>query len=370
MSPTRIAFCITELDAGGAERILTQLVLGLDRAEWQPEVWSLGPAGYYVESLTSAGIPVHCLDAVHAWDAPRILWKLRSDWKRFQPALLQTFLFHANVFGRIAGWMAGVPHVVSGIRVADRRSRFYSRVDRWTNRLVDRNVCVSQGVADYCIHECGFAPDKITVIPNGVDAQRFVQAAAINWTELGLPDDAQVLLSIGRLEEQKGIDTLIDAFREIASRFPRAHLVQVGEGPDRVNLHARIVSSALAERVRLVGRRTDVPQLLAGATAFVLASRWEGMPNVVLEAMAAGLPVIATQVEGTAELLSEGETGWLVPTNDPHALAARIEAVLSDLDAARARGCAAQTSVKNHFTVDAMVARYATLYRQLLTPPA
>ena len=369
MPRTRIAFCITELDAGGAERILTQLVLGLNRDEWEPEVWSLGPAGYYVETLTTDGIPVHCLDAVHAWDAPRILWKLRSDWRRFQPAILQTFLFHANIFGRIAAWSAGVPHVVSGIRVADRRSRFYSRVDRWTNSLVDFNVCVSRGVADYCEQECGFDPRKTVVIPNGVDAVRFAQASPVNWSELGLPDGAQVLLSIGRMEEQKGIDTLIDAFARIATRVPRAHLVLVGDGPDREHLNARIVSLGLADRVVLLGRRTDIPQLLAGATAFVLASRWEGMPNVVLEAMAAALPVIATRVEGTTELLTEGETGWLVPADDPEALANRMETVLTNPAAARQVGREAQQSVTNHFTVDAMIARYVAIYRTLLGPP-
>ncbi len=365
MSPTRIAFCITELDAGGAERILTQLVLGLDRTEWEPQVWSLGPAGPYAGVLTDAGIPVHCLDAVHAWDAPRIVWRLRRDWRNFQPVILQTFLFHANILGRFAGWSAGVPHIVSGIRVADRRSRFFSRVDRWTNGLVERNVCVSRGVADYCEKECGFSPAKTVVIPNGVDARPFLQAEPFNWQQLGLPHDAKVLLTIGRLEEQKGIDDLLTAFAIVAPKFPSAHLALVGDGPDHTKLKACSVSLALAHRVWFLGRRTDVPQLLAGADLFVLASRWEGMPNVVLEAMAAGLPVVATRVEGTSELLAEGQTGWLVPAKDPQALAHRIVSVMKFPDTALAVGLAAQKSVKSQFTTEAMVARYVALYRQL-----
>ncbi|MDP1797849.1 MAG: glycosyltransferase [Planctomycetaceae bacterium] len=367
MPPTRIAFGITELDAGGAERILTQLVLGLDHNEWEPQVWSLGPAGPYADVLREGGIPVHCLDAVHTWDAPRILWRLRREWRAFQPVILQTFLFHANILGRLAGRWAGVPHVVSGIRVADRRSRFFSRVDRWTNSLVERNICVSRGVADYCEKECGFDPAKTVIIPNGVDARLFAQADPLNWQQLGLPPDATVLLSIGRLEEQKGIDDLLKAFATIVQQFPTAHLVLVGDGSDRQKLEACSVSLGLVNRVRFLGRRTDVPQLLAGADLFVLASRWEGMPNVILEAMAAGLPVVATRVEGTSELITEGETGWLVPANDSAVLAERLQTVLASPDAKQAVGLAAQHAVKSQFTTEVMVRKYVALYRQMIS---
>lgn len=365
MPPTRIAFCITELDAGGAERILTHLVLGLDRTEWEPQVWSLGPAGPYAGVLTEAGIPVHCLDAIYTWDAPRVLWRLRRDWRTFRPALVQTFLFHANILGRLAAWSASVPHVISGIRVADRRSRIYSRIDRWTNRFVDRNVCVSRGVADYCEQECGFDPTKTVVIPNGVDARLFAQATPFDWKQLGLPAEAAIVLSIGRLEEQKGIDDLLTAFSTTAAMIPHAYLVLVGDGPDRAKLEACSVSLGLSGRVRFLGRRTDVPQLLAGANLFVLASRWEGMPNVVLEAMAAGLPVVSTRVEGTTELIAEGETGWLVPADNPSSLSDRMTDVLSHPERAQAVGFAAQNSVQSQFTTEAMVARYVSLYRQL-----
>lgn len=367
MPPVRIAFCITELDAGGAERILAQLVLGLDRQEWEPQVWSLGPAGPYAGVLTDAGIPVHCLDALHTWDAPRILWRLRRDWRAFRPALLQTFLFHANILGRLAGWSAAIPHIVSGIRVADRRSRFFSRIDRWTNAFVERNICVSQGVADYCEKECGFDSAKIVVIPNGVDARLFAHAKPTDWQQLGLPPNATVLLSIGRLEEQKGIDDLLAAFALIAPQFSECHLVLVGDGPDQQKLKACSLSLGLGNRVWFLGRRTDVPALLAGARLFVLASRWEGMPNVVLEAMAAGVPVVATSVEGTRELLSERVTGWLVPPNNPPVLAQRIAEALQSPDAAYAIGKKAQHSVLSEFTTESMVAKYVALYCQLIS---
>lgn len=366
LPPTRLAFCITELDAGGAERALSQLVLGLNRAEWEPRVYCFAPPGPFASVLQDAGVDVQCFNAVHLWDAPRVVWSLRRELRNWRPSLLQTFLFHANILGRLAGRWAGVPHIVSGQRVAERRSSWYGRIDKWTNRFVDRNVCVSQGVADYCEQIVGLSPDKTIVIPNGVDVARFAQATPVDWTELGLPSDAQVLIAIGRLEPQKGIDDLLTAMATVALAAPRCHLVIVGDGPDRTALEERSLQPPLAGRVWFLGRRDDVPRLLRGALGLVSPSRWEGMPNVVLEAMAAAKPVIATRVEGSAELVVPGRTGWLVPASDPPALANAIQELVLDPARAATLGVESQTIVSSRFTTNAMVAAFERLYRNLL----
>lgn len=366
MLPTRIAFCITELDAGGAERMLTELVLGLPRPDWEPRVYSLGPSGPYATLLQEAGVPVRCFDGLHAWDAPRVLWQLKSALHEFRPALLQTFLFHANILGRLAGRWAGVPHIVSGIRVADRRSRLYGWIDRRTNWLVDRNVCVSRGVADYCERESGFEPAKTVVIPNGVDVSAFTAAKPADWTRLGLPADSRVALTIGRLEPQKGMDLLLASIAAVASRVPALHLVIVGDGPDRASLQAQARALGIESRVWFLGRRPNVPELLAASEVFVLASRWEGMPNVVLEAMAAGKPIVATAVEGTTELICDGVTGWLVPVGELDTLATALHEAFAVPGAARSRGVSAQHLVNEQFTIESMVARYAALYCALM----
>jgi starch synthase (maltosyl-transferring) len=364
--PVRIAFCITELDAGGAERALTQIVCRLDRREWEPRVYCLGPPGVFASVLQDEGIPVDCFHAVHLWDAPRVLWQLTRELRRWRPELLQTFLFHANILGRIAGRLAGVKHVVCGQRVAERRSSWYGRIDRWTSGLVERHVCVSQGVANYCEHLVGLPASKLLVIPNAVEATKFSSALPVDWRASGVPADQQVLITIARLEPQKGVDVLLEAFSEVAPRCAAAHLVVVGDGPDRAKLEATAQQGTLRGRVTFVGRRDDVPRLLAGSCALILASRWEGMPNAVLEAMAAAKPVIATQVEGANELVATGHTGWLVPPGNSKALAAAMLELLENLPRAAEMGRMAQRIVSQQFTIDSMAAAYCRLYRQLL----
>ncbi|HUQ68909.1 MAG TPA: glycosyltransferase [Planctomycetaceae bacterium] len=364
--PTRIAFCITELDVGGAEKTLVNLARHLDRAEWEPRVYCLGPWAPLVALLHDDGVPVECFNAIHVWDTPRVLWQLRSALAAFQPAILQSFLFHANILGRIAGAAAGVPHRLSGIRVAERRSAVYGVVDFCTNFLVEKNVCVSRGVADYCEQEVGLSPQKTVVIPNGVELSTFAHATPVRWSDVALPDDAVVWLTIARLEPQKGLTDLLDAAALVHRNHPETWFVIVGDGPDRIALEEQARTQPGGERIRFLGRRDDVPQLLRGATGLVLSSRWEGMPNVVLEAMAAGKPVVATEVEGTAELIAEGESGLRVPVSNSPALGAAIERLSSAPDLVASMGRRAQQIVSESFTTDAMAEKYLALYRELM----
>ena len=367
LPPTRIAFCITELDAGGAERILTQLVLGLDRSEWEPQVWSLGPAGPYAGVLTDAGIPVHCLDAIHAWDAPRIVWRLRRDWRAFQPSMLQTFLFsreHSGTVRRVAG--RGAAHCVGDSRGRSSQPVFpagwIAGPTGWWN-----GTSVSAGAWPITASaNAASIPPRTVVIPNGVDPRLFSHANPMDWRQLGLPEDAFVMLTIGRLEEQKGIDDLLTAFATIAPKFPKAQLVGVGDGPDRKKLEACSVSLGVANRVWLLGRRTDVPQLLAGADLFVLASRWEGMPNVRSGSdggRSAGDCYAGRGNSGTSHrrpdrMAGSGERSCGFVREVHHrADVSRRGARMLDI--------AAQRSVVSQFTTEVMVAKYVALYRLL-----
>lgn len=366
--PVRIAFVITELDVGGAERALVQLVTGLPREEWESRVISIGPWGPLVATLQDADVPVHCLDAVYLWDTPRVLWQLRRELRDFQPQILQTFLFHANILGRMAGRWAGVPHIVAGLRVAERRSRFYGWIDRWTNRWVDRNVCVSRAVADFCERESGLDPRKTVVIPNGVDLTTFQLAEPIHSSEWGIPESAPVVLTVARLEYQKGIDLLLDAAPQILESGPETHLVIIGDGVDRESLEARAKTSPVASRIHFLGRRSDVPRWMKRAQVMVLPSRWEGMPNVVLEAMAAGLVVVATDVEGVREILADNVNGRIVPPGSSQGLAEVTIELLRQSEISRKLGVVAQETVKKDFTIESMVRQYAQLYRELSAP--
>lgn len=366
LKPIRIAFCITELDPGGAERALTQLVLSLDSDEWEPYVICLGPRAHLVEVLESASVPVLCLNADGLFSLPRVLFQLTQHLRRIKPAILQTFLFHANIVGRIAARLAGVKTVVSGLRVAERQSAWHRWLDRWTNWLVATNVCVSKGVADFSVEVAGLNPAKLVVIPNSVDAELFTRATPADMTQFGIPAGSRILISIGRLERQKGFDVLLEAVSLLNPLPEHAYFVIVGDGPDLTVLREQSERKSLTDRVLFLGRRDDVPNLLTASTAFILPSRWEGMPNVVLEAMATGLPVIATQVEGVSELIHDGVNGLTVAPDQPAELANAILRILSQPDFSRNAGLNSQSIVEKEFTIQRTAEAYAKLYRQLL----
>ena len=359
--PTRIAFCITDLDPGGAERALFQLVTRLDRSRWHPAVFGLAPEGSLAADLRAAGIAVECLGAKNARSLG-VIWKLASSLKQFKPALLQTFLFHANLAGRFAAKLAGVPRVFSGIRVAEKRSAIPLWLDRWTNFLVDKNICVSQAVAHFTETRAGIARRKITVIPNGVDVDRFANASRADLSQFGIPNGSRTLVTVGRLDRQKGLSSLLEAAQTIIPQFDNLHFLLVGEGPERSMLESQIKERGVVNRVHLAGWRPDVPAIMKGATALVLSSLWEGMPNVVLEAMAAGLPVIATQVEGIDELVLPEITGNTVPSNSPTDLAAAIAKLLQDPPRAQSFGAAGQERARQEFSWERMASRYEEVY--------
>jgi glycosyltransferase involved in cell wall biosynthesis len=362
--PVRIAFCITDLDAGGAERALVQLVTGLDRARWEPCVVCLSGEGVLAEELSRANVPVTCLGAKSSRSLSvifRLAWVLRD----FRPALLQTYLYHANIAGRIAGRLARVPVIVSGIRVAEQRSRFRLWFERVTHGMVDHHVCVSEAVATFSRQHSRLPEKRITVIPNGVDAELFADAEPIDLSEFGIPQESQTLLFVGRLDPQKDPFVLLQAMELLTGSHPQLHLLFVGDGPLQEELTLCVVDRELNDRVHFAGRRDDVANLMKASDVFVLPSQWEGMPNVVLEAMAVGLPIVATEVEGTAELLAENQTGLLVPPHSPTALVEAVESLLRDPKQAQSMKHRAQQIVNKRFTWKSVVKRYDELYRSL-----
>ena len=358
--PVRIAFCITDLDVGGAENALVQIVTRLDRAEWEPRVICLSDAGALVRTLEAAEIPVTCLGARRWWDVG-ILWRLRRVLKELRPVVLQTFLYHANIAGRIAARFAGVPVVVSGIRVAERRSRFRLWLDRATERWVARHICVSRSVETFSQTAGGLSAEKTVVIPNGVDVERFSTATPANMSEFGIEADARTLLFVGRLDPQKGIEVLLGALPQVTASVGDLHVLFAGDGP----LRGRVEEFASAnERVHVLGQRDDVANLMRAADCLVLPSLWEGMPNVVLEARAAALPVIASNVEGVEDALGGASSGRLVPPGDSTALADAIRTQFSEDIPKPVSGT--QSTEEKPLTWDEVAAQYGEVYRSLL----
>ncbi len=357
---------ITDLDVGGAERALVALARGLDRRRWRPSVLALGPHGKLADELASAGIDTECL-GLTARSPLRGVMRLAAAMRKRRPWLVQSFLFHANVTTRLAAPLAGRPWVLSGLRVAEREKAWHLRLDRLTSRLSVGAVCVSEGVRRFSIEVAGLNPDRLTVIPNGVDQARFEGAQPLPRAQLGVSEDAPLTLFVGRLVPQKGIEELLRAARVVSARRPFWRLLIAGDGPLRDRLAALSRDEpALAAAVRWLGPRDDVPRLLRSADILVLPSLWEGMPNVVLEAMAAGLPVLGTQVEGTEELVVPGQTGWLVPPGDSEALAAALLEAIDNPTDLKARGERGRLRVRERYSQQQVVAAYDRLWSTIL----
>ena len=360
-----LALVITELDYGGAEQALVNLATGLSRERFSPVVYSLQSRpknDLLVRRLEEARIPVHFLDVHSHWQFFSAVSSLAELFRQQQPQVVQSFLFHANVVATMAARKANVSRVVTGIRVAD-PSAWRQRVERWLTPQMDKIVCVSQSVADFCRDKCRFPTEKLVVIPNGVDFSRFESAQPAELTKPGLPSGRRAILYVGRLERQKGLDWLLEevmprVFREL----PEHDLLLVGDGPQRQELQTLAEKQDLQSRVHFGGWRQDVPQILAAVDLLALPSRWEGMPNVVLEAMAAGKPVVATQAEGVTELLGEGAAQQSCPAGDAAGFAERIVRVANDPSLAAELGTNNQRRAAAEFSLAAMISRYEALY--------
>jgi glycosyltransferase involved in cell wall biosynthesis len=371
MAPARIALCITELDLGGAERCLTELATRIDRNRFTPVVYCLAPRPLREDAsclppLMSAGVEVHCLGGRSVWQFPLVARRLKRLLLAQKPQLIQTFLFHANVLGRIAARRAGVGRVVCGVRVAERAARWHLWLDRITQSRVDRYVCVSQAVADFTARQLRLPAEKLAVIPNGIDLDKYPAGQTADLTAFGVPAGRRVIVFVGRLEPQKGIQWLIESSPLWLSQVPDCDLLLVGEGPLRASLESAVRSAGIADRVHFAGWRADVPAILAASRLLVLPSAWEGMPNVVLEAMASRLPVLASNVEGVRELLGPSAATQTVRFGDSQALAGRIVSVLRDPGALGALGAENRRRAEENFSIARMVHAYEDLWASLL----
>jgi glycosyltransferase involved in cell wall biosynthesis len=282
-----------------------------------------------------------------------------------RPDLVQTFLFHANIIGRLAARLAGVPHVICAIRVAEWQSRWHLWVDRLTSDLVDRYVCVSRSVARFSQVRGGLPRGKLTVIPNGIDLQRYPAQRPADLTRWGIAPGRKVVTFVGRLDRQKGVDWLLQTAPSWLSRLPDCDLLLVGTGPEESDLRQATAEMGIDRRVHFSGWQPDVPAILAASHLLVLPSRWEGMPNVVLQAMATGLPVLATDVEGTGELLGDAADAQTARFGRSHEFADQLIGLMADPARSAELGAKNRRRAEAHFAVERMVAAYQDLWRSL-----
>jgi glycosyltransferase involved in cell wall biosynthesis len=361
-SRTRLLFVINDLSRAGAEGQLVALALSLDPARYQVRIALLKHENHFAAELAARGVPVAALRRRGYWDLGLDLRLLRLV-RDFRPDVLHSFLFLANLHAALVGRLARVPAVVVSQRSSNSSnlSPFWRRVARRSQRLADRLILNSQALRAE-EEAAGFPPERIVVVPNGV-ARR--ETTALDRTALGLPA-GPLVLSIGRLEERKGQGYLIEAWAAVHRREPSARLVLLGDGPTRPELERKARELGLQDCVRLGGFQARVAEYLDAGDALVHPSLTEGMPNVVLEAMAAGKPVVATRVGGIPELVADGESGLLVAPRDPAALADALIRLIREPGLAAELGRNARCRARERFSVGAMVEATEAVYRSLL----
>ena len=370
----KVALIITELSAGGAEKALVELALRLDPTRFEPVVFTLSGRERDQENslapiLAKRGIEVVPLDVRGGASALAAVWRLSRRLKRGGFQVAQGFMFHANILGRIAARLARVPVFCAGVRVAERDAPRRVKLDRLLARLCDRWVCVSELVARFTIDVVGIDPTRVVVVPNGATstagdlAERDAPPLPDAWASGG-----RKAIAVGRLSRQKGFDELLsDAGSWL--RDPRARgwtLWIVGEGEERASLERIVAERGLGDVAFLPGWRPDVRRLTSEADLFLLPSRWEGMPNALLEAAALGKACLCRDVEGVAEILGDGAAEQVVGAASGSAWREAALRLTSDA-ALRARlGEANRARVEREFSPEKTARRYEDLWTSLL----
>ncbi|HKY54944.1 MAG TPA: glycosyltransferase family 4 protein [Anaerolineales bacterium] len=373
-----ILFIGTQMAIGGAQRGL------FDQARWFNShgckvvvAFFYDKEGFHEKWSQSVDFPVHNLQAYERGAGflrqglllIRGLWRLLVLLIRERFDVVETFTHDSNLLGLPFAWLTRVP-----VRIATHRGKIEA-FPRW--RQVLHGVLINIGIAQTLIAvsdqtrkqaiEEGIWESRITVIPNAVKP---LDTSLVNRTaarkDLGLNEDDIFLLSIGRLTYQKGHEFLIQAMSKVVSRFPNAKAGICGDGPLRPQLEAQIREARLSNHVKLLGAWEDISPLLASAEIFILPSRWEGLSRALMEAMAAGLPVIASKVDGIKDLITDGMNGLLVPSEDAEALAKSILQLIDNAEMRKRIAAAGQAHVLQVHSMEDMCRKYYDLMLGLL----
>jgi glycosyltransferase involved in cell wall biosynthesis len=362
----RIALALETSGPGGAENVVVRLAAALRERGDQPIVATLEP-GWMTERVEALGIPVWIVPQRPGFDFAWV-FRFARELSRARIDVLHSHEFAMNSFGSAAALLARVP-AISTIHgrnwVSDRPRRAFAY--RMLRRLGVPVVAVSEDLAGFLVERLGIPRERLALVHNGIplpdatpsgarSARRSAARAA-----LAIPADRSLVVAVGNLYPVKDHATLLRAL----ARLPDARVAIAGRGAEEQPLRQLAVELGLADRVHLLGLRDDVGTVLAAGDVFVQPSLSEGLPLAVLEAMASGLPVVATRVGGVHEAVADGTTGFLVPPGDPAALAAALARVLESPDRGAALGSAGRARVEAEFSVARMADHYRSLYAAL-----
>lgn len=322
----RILFLSTSMGLGGADQQLLSAAQVLRDRGHEIRIVSLTPLGPMGLQARSLGLATDSLEMRRGVPDPRGLARLVRIVRAWKPDVVHSHMVHANLMARVVRLLVPVPVLVSTIHNVYEGGPLLMAGYRLTNGLVDHMTIISQAAADRFVGERIVPGRLLTVIANGVDTDRMrnlpPEGRAALRGEMSVGDQQFVWLAVGRFEVAKDYPNMLRAFGDVRAREPRAVLVIVGQGSLQAEAEALTAELGLREAVRFLGARDDVPAVMSAADGYVMSSAWEGMPMVLLEAAAAGLPIVATAVGGNGEVVRDGESGFLVPARDSGVLRA------------------------------------------------
>lgn len=334
-----IVLIITNLATGGAETMLLKLLQQIDRSRFTPTVISLIGLGEVGPKIQALNIPVHSLNMSRGVPNPLVVLRLAKLLRQLQPDVVHTWMYHADLLGGLAARLAGFRKVIWCIRHSNLSKTENKRSTLWvvkacallSHRVPVQIISCSQRAKE--VHAAvGYAADKLHVIPNGFDLSHFVPDVAARASvraELGLAADVSLVGLIARFDSQKNHCGFVEAAAQVHAQMPDVHFVLAGTGVDAANiaLNSAIAVKGLQARMHLLGRREDVPRLMASLDVLASSSHGEAFPNVLGEAMACGVPCVVTDVGDSAEIV--GDTGCVVAAGDMVGLARGLVDVLS-----------------------------------------
>jgi glycosyltransferase involved in cell wall biosynthesis len=382
MTQTPVLHIITRLIVGGAQENTMLTADLLDPERWDVDVVSgpqTGPEGSLIEEVRERGVPLtiepNLVREVNPLKDLLALLALYRHIRRGRYAVVHTHSGKAGMLGRWAAWLARTPviiHTVHGWSHHERQHplarRFFILLEQITAPITDKLIVVSPLNTEKGLRDNIATPEKYITIRSGIDLEHFRQPErppkAVR-AELGIPQDAPVVGTVTRLSAQKAPLDFVTAAAGVAEQRPDVHFVVVGDGPLRAEVEAEIAAQGLSERVHLTGLRRDVPDLMHSFDLFALSSLWEGLPRVLPQAMAAGLPIVATAVDGNAEAVTDGVNGFLTSPGNPQAFAEALLDLLADPELAARMGQAGLHRVEE-FSARKMVSDIEALYQALL----
>jgi glycosyltransferase involved in cell wall biosynthesis len=367
-----ILHLITDLEIGGAEAMLAKLLKAMDPSRYRNVVVSLTGRGRLADSIEAAGVPIHSLEMKRARIDLTVLPKLVRLVKQIRPAVLQTWLYHADLLGTAAAILGHCPQLAWNVRCSDMVLAHYPWTTRVTLKMlalcsrIPQTIIVNSHAGQRFHQEIGYRARRWHVIPNGFDVEEFRpdQGAYLRWRDkLGLSHDTMLIGMVARMDPMKDHVTFLKAARQIASSRNDVAFVLVGKGVE--SLASQVSMLGLTGKVHLLGIRADVAGIMPALDIFSLTSAFgEGFPNVVGEAMACGVPCVVTDVGDAGFLV--GDTGRAVPPKNPELLAGQWLEVISMGRARRLEmGAASRERIKARFNLHSVVSQYQRCYEEL-----